>query len=354
MQKLIIILTLTLTLYSLETIKVSQLQQNDLGIRTQTVTSIESVEFGPYNGVVVLDKKDIITVSSNIESIVKNIYVRELEHVQKGQKLITLKSNALLGLQEEYIESILESEGANQNYERNLKLQKDGIISNKKLLESKRIKLSSDLRVNLTKSKLLTNGFSYQMIKKLQKTNTPISELIIYAQKSGVVHSVNVNNGEYVLAENKMIEIYADGKRYIEITVPVKNVENIHIGDKTHFESFSAKITAIGNVVNTGSQSIVVRAIIDDTKDIMINRVYEVKIAKKMSGTYKIKKTALVFDENNSLVFRQNSQGFEVVEVEIIKEGPVCYVVKADLKDGDILAASSTSALLSAKDSGDE
>ena len=165
---------------------------------------------------------------------------------------------------------------------------------------------------------------------------------------------MNVNNGTFVFADHKMIEIYADGKRFIEITVPVKNVNNISLGDKSSFELFSANVTAIGNVVNKSSQSVIVRAMIDDAKDIMINRVYEVNIAKKVSTAYKVKKSALVFDDSKSLVFRKNALGFEVLEVEIIKEGPTCYIVNADLNVGDLVAATSTAALLSAKESPDE
>ena len=178
--------------------------------------------------------------------------------------------------------------------------------------------------------------------------------MTIYASRSGVVRKVNVNIGEYVSSEHKMIEIYADGKRYIEITVPVKNIKNISLGNAVEFASFSAKVTAIGSIVNASSQSLVVRAKIEQTDEVMINRVYEVHIEKKVSGVYKIKKTALVFNEAQSLVFRKLAEGFEVLEVSIVKEGPVCYIVKADLQDGDEVAASSTAALLSAMESGDE
>jgi len=347
-------LLLVLNLQALETIKISQAQQNDLGVKTQDVTSIKSMKFGPYSGVVVLDKKDIISISSNIESIVKSIHVRELEHVKKGQKLLTIKSNALLSLQLDFIEATLEQESADQNYNRNVKLQADGIISNKKLLESKKIKRSSDLAVNLTKNKLLTSGFSTYMLKQLQKNNTPISQVTIYAKRSGVIHSINANIGEYVLSEHKMIEMYADGKRFIEMSVPVKDVKNISLGETATFDLFTAKVSAIGNVVNTSSQSVIIRATINEEKNIMINRVYETHISKKVKDAFKVKKTALVFDENKSLVFRKTASGFEVVVVQIVREGPTCYIVKADLRAGDALAASSTSALLSAKESESE
>jgi membrane fusion protein, heavy metal efflux system len=351
MKILISITLLGLALFGGQIIEISQKQQEDLGVKTQVVTRVNTIVFGPYNGTVVLDKKDVISVSSNVESIVKNIYVRELEYVKLGQKLITLKSNVLLNLQQQYLEAILESQNENQNYERNIKLQADGIIPNKKLLESKKLKQSSDLSVKLTANQLLTNGFTQKMLKEIQQNNKPIVEKTIYASRDGIVTNVNVNIGEYVLGEHKMIEIYADGKRFIELTIPVRIVKDISIGDICNFPPYLARVTAIGNVVNSVSQSVIVRATIEDAKDIMINRIYEVNIAKKVSDAVKIKKSALVFEENKSYVFKKVPKGFEVLNVEIVSEGPVCYTIKADFKDGDEVAASSTSALLGAKES---
>lgn len=354
MKLLAVLVTLGATLFALENIKISQAQQNDLGVKTQNVKAVDFVGYGPYSGLVVLDKKDVMYISSNIESIIDKIHVRELDHVKKGQKLITIKSNALLSAQQDYIEAILEQENADANYERNVKLQAKGIISSKKLLESQKIKRSNDLKVNLTSSKLLTNGFTKVLLRQLKKTSKPIYEITKYAQKSGVVHQVNVNVGEYVSAEHKLIEIYADGKRFIEITVPVKNINNISLNDTVEFSGFSAKVSAIGNSVNANSQSIIVRATIDDAKNILINRIYETTINKKISQAYKIKKSALVYSESKSLVFKKVASGFDIVAAKVIYEGPVCYVVTAELEDGEALAVSSTSALLSAMDSDDE
>ncbi len=345
---------LGLALFGAQTIEISQKQQKDLGVKCQAVTKVETISFGPYNGVVVLDKSDILSVSSNVDSIVKEIHVRKLEHVKKGQKLLTLKSNELLTLQQEYIQALLERDNINQNHERNVKLYAEGIISNKKLLESEKIKRSSDLNVRLTANQLLTNGFNDAMLKALQATSRPIVEKTIYASQDGIVYEVNVNIGEYLQADHKMIEIYADGTRYIQLTLPVKVVKNVSIGDICTFDSYSAKVSAIGNVVNSASQSVEVRATIENAKDIMINRVYEVTITDDISGAFKVTKNALVFDENRSYIFKKVSQGFEMIEVKIISEGPVCYIIKGDLREGDEVAASSTSALLSARGSKSE
>ena len=255
---------------------------------------------------------------------------------------------------EQLFKAVLELKTATQNLNRDLKLEADGIISNKRLQESIKRKLSLDARVNLHGSQLLTNGFTKKMLQQVQTSLQPIVEQDVYASKSGVVYKVDVNVGEFVQAEHMLMGIYADAKRYIELSVPVKEIQNISLGDKALFSKYSATIIAIGNVVNISSQSVQVRAEIQNAQDIMINRVYGVKIEKSVKDAVKVKKSALVFVQNKAYVFKKVSDGFEVISVKIISEGPVCYVIKGDIKPGDNLAVSATAALLSAMETDDE
>ena len=354
MKIFISILVSCIAVFGVQTIEMTKKQQDDLGVKTQEVTNIESISFGPYNGTVVLQRKDIISISSNVESLIKGIYVKKFQEVKKGEKLLTIGSNELLNLQKEYIEALIESEVIDSNYDRNLKLQSEGIISHKKLLVSKKEKLNSDLHLKLTANYLLSSGFNNAMLQKIKRTHIPIMEINFLAPRKGVIYDIDINIGEVVSSDRSMIKMYADGKRFIEMTVPVKMIENISIGDRCDFSSYSANITNIGSVVNSDSQSVQVRALIKDSKEIMINRVYGVNIYKKIDNAVKIKKGALVFEDGSTYVFKQIEEGFEVLSVEVISEGPVCYIVKADLKKSDRVAVTSTSALLGGMESSDE
>lgn len=337
-----------------QTIQMTEKQGNDLGVRTQEVTKIDNITYGPYSGVVVLDKKDIISISANLESVVKNIYVRKFQEVKKGEKLLTLRSNALLSLQKEYIEALIESENINETYERNLKLKEQGIISSKKLALSKKEKSNADLQIKLSKNYLLASGLDTSMLKKIEKSHMPITQTTKHARQAGIIYEINVNVGEVVSSDKSMMTLYGNGERFIELTVPVKMVENISIGDACTFGTFKASVTSIGRVVNNASQSVEVRAFIEDSKDIIINRVYDVKIAKTIKDAVKIKKSALVYDGDKTLVFKKVSDGYEVLRVDIVSEGPSCYIVRGALNVGDKLAVTSTSALLSGMESEDE
>lgn len=341
-------------LFGAQTIEMTKKQQDDLGVKLQRVTAIDSVAFGPYNGVVVLDKKDIISISSNVESVVKNIYVSKFQEVKKGEKLLTLRSNELLNLQKEYIQALIESKNINETYERNLKLQAEGIISNKKLTLSKKEKQSADLQIKLSKNYLLSSGLNHSMIQRVEKSYMPITQINILAPRDGVIYNIDANVGEVINSDRSMMTIYADGARFLELSVPVKMIENISVGDSCSLESYSARVTTIGKIVNSESQSVEVRALISDSKDVMINRVYTAKIFKKIQNSVKIKKSALVYEGTDSFVFKKVDAGFEVVPVEIISEGPTCYIVHALLEAGDRVAVTSSSALLGGMESEDE
>ena len=353
MVKIFGFMVLCVNLYA-QSVAVTPEQQKSLGIQTQKVGRVGSIVFAPYNGKVVLDNKNIISIGSNVESIVKKIYVSNFEKVKKGQKLLTLKSNALLNLQREYIESILEKTNVYENYQRDLKLESEGIISKKRLLESEKINSSASLRVKLNANQLLTNGFTKEMLEKVEKTSLPILEQDILSPQDGVVYKIDVNVGEYIDAQHTMVGIYANGKRYIEISVPVKIVNELSIGDRCSFGRYEAKIIAIGQVVNTSSQSVQIRAQILNPKNIMINRVYGVKIHKKTEDTLKVKKSALVFRNNRAYLFKKIENGFEAIEANIVSESGYSYFVKAKLSENDFIAINATAALLSSMENGNE
>ena len=192
------------------------------------------------------------------------------------------------------------------------------------------------------------------MLKKIENSHMPITQITKYARQDGIIYEINVNVGEVVSSDKSMMTLYGNGKRFIELSVPVKMVENISISATCTFGTFKASVTSIGRVVNNASQSVEVRARIEDSANIIINRVYDVKIEQKIQDAVKIKKSALVYEGTNTLVFKKLSNGYEVIPVTIISEGPTCYIVRGALSIGDNVAVTSTSALLSGMEEGDE
>lgn len=354
MRIFINLLLASATVFASQNIEISQKQQEDLGIKVQEISAVESVDYGPYNAMAILDKKDIFSLSANIESIVKEIHVRKFAPVKKGDKLVTLQSNALLGLQHEYIDALIENQNLTQNYKRELLLEAQGIVAKKVVLASEQKKHSSDAKVELNAARLVANGLSKEMLQKIAKTHTPLRELTLTCSVNGVVSEIEANVGEYVGAEKTLLQIYGDGKRYLELDVPVDIAQNLLLGDIVEFESHEAIISAISNLVNPQNQSVKIRATITQTQGIFINKVYVARVYKNVDTAFKVKKSSLVFSDNKPYVFKKTASGFEALEVVIVQERTECYVIGANLHEGESVAATSTAALLSAMEEKNE
>lgn len=351
MKIILSLILISLSLFGSKSVVITQKQQSDLGVKTETIQRVNSILFGPYNGVVTLDKKDILLVSSNIQAVASAIYVREFDFVKKGQKLLSIRSSELLNLQKDYLEAQIQSQSIDKIYDRDLKLYNDGVIAQKRVLSSQSEKQNSDLRVNLSKNQLLQSGFTTMLFDKLQRTHMPIDQIDIVAPRDGFVDKININTGGVIVPQSPILIINGVGQRFIEMSVPLRISQNLSFGDICLFDKYSAKIVNISNIVNSSSQSVQVRAVIEKSKDVLINRIYGVTISKAIKRAFKIKKSALVFDGNRSLVFKKVTSGFETIDVKIISEEADSYIVDANLKEKDELATSSTSALHSALES---
>ncbi|EQB39827.1 secretion protein HlyD [Sulfurimonas hongkongensis] len=350
-----ILTLLTLVFMSLfATIEMSQKQESELGIKTTKPKKTTSIEFGAYNAKVSLDEKDIISVGLAVDSVVIDIFVTKLSSIKKGDKLISLRSSELLNLQKEYINALIEKQNILKNYKRDERLFDEGIISQKNLLISQKEKLNSELKVKLNESQLLMSGFNQTLLKRVRDTYTLVEFINILAPRDGLVDAIVVNVGQKVGSNKTMMKIYADAKRYLELNVPLVVANNIALGDRCYFESKSAKIVAISNIANEETQSVKLRAVIEDATGVMINRVYFAKIKKSVDNAFVIKKSALVYEQNKPIVFKKVSKGYEPLSVLVLKEDPQTYTIQATLNENDDLASSSTSALLSALEHSDE
>jgi len=354
MKILWILLTISMNALYGQVIQISQEQQNNLGIKVQKAKAIKSMDLGPFSAKVILDKKDIISIGSNVDAEIREIYVRELDRVKKGQKLLSLRSNKLLALQEKYIRALIQSEKIDQDYQRDLRLKKEGVVSKKKYATSLALKRNNALTITLSENELLGSGLSAEMLQRIKQNHQPIMQINLLAPRDGVIDGIFVNIGETVESNKVMMRVYANAKRFIQMNLALRVIKNISIGESCYFSNYEAKISTISSVVESQTQSVEVRATVENTKDLMLNRIYLATIHKPLKNVLKIQKSALVFEKNKTYVFKKVDKGFEVIEVFIVDEGPSYYLVKASLKEQDSLAINATSALLGAMEVSDE
>ncbi|MCD6258352.1 MAG: efflux RND transporter periplasmic adaptor subunit [Helicobacteraceae bacterium] len=355
MNKLSIFLVLCVSFLDARLIEMSETQAGDLGVRTQKAVQVEKIILPSLNAKVILAPKDIITITPRVMGVIADVYVKKFDKVAQGEKIFSLRSKELLELQQEYLSLSLEHQNKQQNYQRDEKLYETGLIAHKRLLLTQQEMMQSKLLFESVQNKLLESGFNKKMLEQIQQSLSPLREISYYASRAGQIYAIDANVGKSVAHDAKIVTLYADGARSIEFEVPLGMLEFISLGDICSFEGYKAKIVALSDLVNEESQSLSVRALIENPQDIRIHSVYQVSLETKTQGKFfRVMKSALVFSEGDAYVFKKVSDGFEALKVGLVSEDEAHYTIDAELTSTDDVAVSSTVALLSAMEQENE
>lgn len=354
MMKIFLALCVGAVLFA-KTIELSPSQIEALGIETQRLQKINSISIGSFNAKVQQSQKSTHFLGAKLSGVVQEIYTHKYAHVEKGQRLLRLQSSELLILQKEYIDADMQSDATKKSYDRDVRLEKKGVVSKKRLLESKRLFVAAEVAKEVSAQRLMSYGISKEELQNLEKRKTPSLFQELTAPVSGQVFTLEVSLGELVPAQKNLIGIYAEGGKYLEIALPLSVAGRVSLGDWCYFTEGKARVIAVSDVVEESSQSVIVRAELQNPNASRIHQIYEVSIERDLSDAWKIEKSSLVFLDKKPYVFKRVPQGFELVSVSIVGEAATYYGVHSKLLDGsEDIAVSATAALLSAVETENE
>ena len=199
------------------------------------ILTVNPVEFDHYVQVQGSVKSDeLINIYPEFSGIVKNIYVKSGDIVNKGQPLIKIDDG---GLKEQLFQLEIGFELTKTTYERQRRLWDQKIGSEIKFLETKSIYEAQKQGIN-------------QLKKQIKKT-------LIEAPFSGTIDNVVAKKGEVVYPgrSNLMMLLNLDNL-YIESNVPEKYISSINTGNKViaHFplmdKSILTNIRQSSNYIN--------------------------------------------------------------------------------------------------------
>jgi RND family efflux transporter MFP subunit len=199
------------------------------------ILTVNPVEFDHYVQVQGSVKSDeLINIYPEFSGIIKNIYVKSGDIVNKGQPLIKIDDG---GLKEQLFQLEIGFELTKTTYERQRRLWDQKIGSEIKFLETKSIYEAQKQGIN-------------QLKKQIKKT-------LIEAPFSGTIDNVVAKKGEVVYPgrSNLMMLLNLDNL-YIESNVPEKYISSINTGNKViaHFplmdKSILTNIRQSSNYIN--------------------------------------------------------------------------------------------------------
>lgn len=242
------------------------LKQKQLaGIRTSMIS--ESIRYDKVNckGQLIVPPDNIAKVSSPINGMVSNIYVRKGEKVQKGQVLVSLHHQDILDIQNEFLQSSIDFNYLKNEYFRQKALLEDGAGSQKLYEKVEAEFLSKQSHLEAIKLKLQLLNIKPEEVTADNMQN----EIYLFAPITGQIKNIDFTIGEIVQPDNYVIEIIGNEYFTLELQVFEKDLNSIAQGQKVTYDcsipesktiEHNARVTIIGNYINNETNTATVFA----------------------------------------------------------------------------------------------
>lgn len=334
-------------------IALSAEQIDKLGIVTAPLPRQSNGDITGLPASVVIPGNQLYTISTPLAAMVEQTLVGVGDPVKKGQVLARLQSPAFIEAQRSLLQAHMQDQLTAENLKRDQELWKDGIIAESRLRATRSQR--NEARAILTErhQALKLFGMSSQSIEQLLSSGELNSQLSITSPIDGVILDKSASSGQRLDAATPLFKVARLKPLGLEIQVPLSSAGNIEIGATLNIPAYSAsgKVTAVGRSLSSGSQTILVRALIDKGTDgLRPGQYVEADITTAGSGMkqWNIPNSALARLGTQAFAFVRTPTGFRAQKVSVKLEGAQRSLIEGDFKGDELIAVQGVSTLKSA------
>ncbi len=313
---------------------------------------VQAVQAAPVQDsteyVATLKSRDTAVIMPEVEGRITQIYVHSGTHVAPGTPLMQidpLKQEATVTSQE----SSSAAQEANlqyaqEQYKRTSGLYKAGVVSKQDLDQAKSA-------LDMAEAQLKS------LQAQLQEQQVQLHYYKVVAPRAGVVGDIPVREGDRVTTSTQLTTVDRSGGLEAYIYVPVERAPELKIGLPVHIvdaegnEIAKSKITFISPQVDTTTQTVLVKAQIDNAKDALRNAQFiRARIIWGSQKTPLVPVLAVSRVGGQYFAFFAEEQGGKLVaHQKPLQVGDIVgndYVVLGGVKPGDKVIVSGTQFLV--------
>lgn len=297
-------------------------QLNNLGVKTAPLQVTQQTPLLSAPAKVVIPPSQEYIVSNSQAGLVSQLNVSIGERVVKNQALALLNSAELLSLQRIYLKANNQQQLAFSAYQRDKKLVKEGIIPESRWQQTRYQYQSFEAEVNEAQQLLKIAGMSAKAIQTLANQKKLTSGLTLYSPIDGVVLKRLVTAGQRLDSFSPIYHIANLKQLWLDISVPQEYINQLNIGDHVQIKNTvaTAKISLISQQVNSQNQTILVRAVMNNsTSPLRVGQNVNTQIIKPLNQTsFLIPSMAIAQHEGQTYIFIRNQTGFIAQPVQVL------------------------------------
>ena len=314
-------------------IVVSLERQKTFGITTETVTAEDFAEVIHTSGQILSAMGDEMTVVAKTSGIISFGRLTEGSAVGKGSLIATISSKNLGG-GDQLAKAKAVYEATRKEYERDLQLSKDNIVSESHLDQSR---------------------LAYEQAKAeydaLASGTSKDGNVSVTSPLGGFIKKLNVNQGDYVetgtpiavVSQNRRLRLRADvSEKYYGLISGIKDANfSTSYSDETYnLKALNGRLVGYGKA-SDGDYYIPVTFEFDNKGDLIAGSYVNVYLKSSSSSrAISVPVGAVVEDQGVYYVFVQNDEtGFLKREVKLGQSDGQRVLIKSGLNEGDVVVA---------------
>jgi len=287
-------------------------------VATQAV--VQGVVNDRLNAIGTGDAIRSVAVTPQASGTIREILIKSGDRVKAGQVLATLDS-------EEQVIARGQADVAVK-----AAVEKSNLYHNIK---------SSVSRMDVFDSEIAEQGARLQ----LQAAELNLARRNIIAPIDGIVGIVPVNIGDNVTTSIPIVTLDDRSEILVDYWVPERFANTVSVGQPVEAMSvarpgqvFSGVVEAVDNRIDAASRTLRLRAKIDNSSD-ELRAGMSFNVSMKFAGDKypAVDPVSVQWDSQGSFVWQVNDDKSRKVRVSIVQRNPDFVLVKADLKDGDVI-----------------
>ncbi|HLR37215.1 MAG TPA: efflux RND transporter periplasmic adaptor subunit, partial [Chitinophagaceae bacterium] len=259
------------------------------------------------SGILAIPPQYKAEVSTFISGNVKNIKVREGNHVNKGQTLAILQHPNYIELQQNFQKAASSLTYLKEEFERKQTLFDKEVGSAKDFQKAKADYQTAQSRYRGLNEKLQLLRLDPQQIK----TGKIFSSIALRAPISGYVTSIHVSTGQYVTPQEGLIEISNNDQIFADFKVYEQDLDKVKEGMTIHFEmanrsnhTIEAKVTSIGKQLDQNHRAVHIHAdIITPSSNILPGMYVNGRLVSDSLKVPTLPHAAIISEGTQSFIF---------------------------------------------------
>lgn len=336
-------------------IKISTEQMTELGIEVTEVRPADRTFAVNATASVVIPPEGQFAVSTAQAGSVVRLHAAVGDSVEAGQLLAEIRSPDFVTVQREFMDAKSSASLATAQLQRDRQLFDEGIIAHRRLQETEMQSSLATARLDEYRQLLELGGLSTAQVDSLAADRKLLDVASIRAPFDGVVLELLAMTGDRLEELQPIYRIADLGSLWLDIQVAGENADVIKPGMQVLIEVLAengsqtptATITSVGHARNDRSQTITVRAEIEQTLDqprvsLHPGQFVAVKIISDGQGRadlWSVPASAVIHKGQDAVVFVRSGNGFTPTEVVLLSVDGSLAFIEAQLDNTAQIAA---------------